>query len=131
MWRQKLEKHPKLWLGLTLLWMVILYILSTPYFSSQNLPEKINDFRFVAHLVVYFILGFLASGSIRLNFTWKHKFLFTLLFCILFCLSDEFHQHLAPGRRFRFIDLSLDALGSLAGILTYYCVHLRLRKRNA
>ena len=91
---------------------------------------EINSFRFIAHLLVYFILGFLASGAIRLNFTWKQKFIISLLFCILYSLSDEFHQHLVPERRFRLIDLSYDVLGSLAGILTYYCVYLRLGKRE-
>ncbi|RLC46896.1 MAG: hypothetical protein DRH57_05150 [Candidatus Cloacimonadota bacterium] len=131
----KLDKHPKHWLILTIFWMVVIFILSTSPFSSQRTSEitdkisvKIN-FRLIAHLIVYFILGFLASGAIRSNFNWDKKVVFTVLICFLYGISDEVHQYFEPVRKCRLIDMITDGGGSLLGILTYYLGYLRLKKR--
>ncbi len=129
-----LDNRPKYWLLLTILWMVIIFILSTSLFSpdrtakiTEAITSKIN-FRFIAHLIVYLILGFLVSGTIRLNFTWNNKFILTLLVCILYGVSDEFHQYLEPARTFRLIDIITNSGGSSLGVLSYYLIYLRLSR---
>lgn len=119
---KKLKENPKLWLGLTIVWMVFIFVLSTNYFSSGRTTAKIDTeipIRLLAHLFVYFVLGFLASGAVKLNFNWKHKLLIALLFCVFYAFTDELHQHFEAERRFRLIDLATDSIGAFAGILFY------------
>ena len=110
----------------TILWMIIIFILSTTYFSSQrtaHILDRISteiNFRFLAHLIVYTIFGFLASGAIQTNFSWKNKFLITLIVCILYAIMDEFHQNFEPERKFRLIDIKTDTVGAFVGILLYH-----------
>lgn len=133
---EKLDNHPKLWLRLTILWMILIIILSTPLFTPQKTAkytDKITteiNFRFIAHLMVYFILGFLVSGAVRLNFIWKSKLVMSIAICILFSIFDEFHQYFEPGRRLRLIDIGTDSIGSLVGISVHYFVYLRLKKKR-
>lgn len=37
--------------------------------------------------------------------------------CILYAASDEFHQSFVPGRGPRVMDIGIDTLGSLVGLL--------------
>ncbi len=132
---ENFDNYRKYWLILSIFWMIFIFILSTSLFSPQStakVTDKITteiNFRFIAHLVVYFILGFLASGSIRLNFSFNNKFLFTVLVCFLYGVSDEFHQYFEPARKFRSIDIITNSGGSLTGILSYYLVYLRLKRK--
>ncbi len=128
----KLANHPKLWLILTTVWMAVIFMLSTNYFSSERTPSKIDTnipLRSLAHLFVYLVLGFLASGAVNLNFNWKHKLLITLLFCIFYAFTDELHQFFEIERRFRFIDIATDTVGAFAGILFYNFLYLKLHNR--
>lgn len=126
---KKLTNRPKLWLILTTIWMAVIFMLSTNYFSSERTTANIDTeipLRLLAHLFMYFVLGFLSSGSVKLNFNWKHKLLITLLFCIFYAFTDELHQHFEAERRFRLIDLATDSLGAFAGIL-FYKITMSLR----
>ncbi|MCJ7579117.1 MAG: VanZ family protein [Candidatus Aminicenantes bacterium] len=118
----KPANRPQLWLILTIIWMAVIFVLSTNYFSSERTTDLINihiPLRSLAHLFVYFVLGFLASGAIKLNFNWKHKLLITLLFCIFYALTDELHQYFETERRFGFTDIATDSVGASVGILFY------------
>jgi len=119
---KKLEDHPKLWLGLTLVWMIVIFIFSTNFFSSERTTAKIDTsipLRSLAHLFVYFVLGFLVSRAVKLNFDWKHKLLAAFFFCLFYAFTDKLHQFFETERRFRLIDIATDTIGSFAGILLY------------
>lgn len=87
----------------------ILFFLSNDTLSSLN-----SVFREFMHSGVFFILGIFTYISFRYNFT--RVFIFSLLFCSLYALSDEIHQLFVSGRAFELIDLTLDFIGSLIGI---------------
>ena len=116
------DNRSKSWIVATILWMIIIFILSTTYFSSQrtaHILERISteiNFRFLAHLIVYTILGFLASGAIQTNFSWKNKFLITLVVCILYAITDEFHQSFVYGRHAKIMDIGFDFIGMLLAL---------------
>lgn len=114
-----LERHPKLWLWLTVGWMAVLFVLSTSFFSAEltkNIDFPIN-IRLLAHICVYLVLGFLASRAVDLNFPWKNKILITFLICILYAISDELHQHFEPARHGRLIDVIVDSVSAFFGIV--------------
>ena len=128
---KKLDHYPKFWLWGTIFWMAVIFVLSTNLFSAQRTTDKIDTeipLRNIAHLVVYFILGFLSSGAVRLNFSWKQKWLITLFFCIFYAFTDEVHHFFELERRFRFIDIAIDSVGAFAGILFYNLLYLKLFK---
>ena len=128
---EKQEHRPQLWLILTIIWMAVIFVLSTNYFSSARTTAKIDTdipLRFLAHLFVYFVLGFLSSGAVKHNFNWKHKLLITLLICIFYAFTDELHQHFETERRFRFVDIVTDSAGAAMGIIFYKftrSIHIR------
>ena len=73
--------------------------------------------RKAAHFGVYFILGLLVSNGLRYSGVSKHMVIFlALLICILYAISDEFHQLYVPGRSGQVSDVLLDSAGSLVGI---------------
>jgi VanZ family protein len=47
--------------------------------------------------------------------------------CILYAITDEIHQSFVPGRSPRVMDVGIDALGSLLGLLI---AMIRLRRAN-
>ncbi len=54
-----------MWLILTTVWITVIFMLSTNYFSSERTPAKIDTdipLRSLAHLFVYLVLGFLVGA---------------------------------------------------------------------
>jgi len=91
---------------------VLKYILGG--LSSDVLINMNSMFREFMHSGVFFILGILTYLSFKRSFT--KVFVYSLLFCALYALSDEIHQLFVSGRAFQIIDLVLDFIGSLVGI---------------
>lgn len=87
------------------------------------------------HASVYFVLAFFLM--IFFNVVFEHKkysisFLLTLLICIFFAFSDEFHQTFVNGRTGRLLDVGIDSIGAITGILfytTYYLMYKRGYKK--
>jgi len=122
------EQNPKIWIRVTFLWMVVIFILSTPFFSSE-LTRKIAapfNIRLAGHIFVYFCLGFLASGAVDMNFSWKKKFLIPFVFCVFYAFSDELHQHFEPHRNGRGIDFLTDIVSAFVGISVYFGIYRHL-----
>ena len=63
--------------------------------------------RKTAHVFVYFILSFLAYKTFD-------DFLYSICFCIIFALSDEYHQTFVEGRSGVFTDVLYDTAGVYA-----------------
>ena len=63
------------------------------------------------HIILYGLLGaavYIATGRSTLA---------AVLICIIFAVSDEYHQLFIPGRSSRFFDIVLDSVSALASIL--------------
>ena len=83
--------------------------------------------RKVAHFSEYFILGVLVI--IFLNYVIGNKkyiivFLICLVICALYATSDEFHQVFILGRSGQAVDVCIDTLGALTGIILYSTYYL-------
>ena len=96
--------------------------------EKEKLLDKMFIFvRKVAHITEYFILGLLVINVFKDYFKLSNKLLgLSILFCLLYSISDEFHQIFVPGRTGKIIDLIIDSIGYVFGILIYYSI---LRKR--
>ena len=86
--------------------------------------------RKIAHFSIYAILG-IFTISFTLTFEDKktnQKIVYSLIFCILYAITDEFHQTFIPGRSGKIIDIFIDSLGALVGILFIILITIIINK---
>lgn len=90
-----------------------------PKVKEDVFREKLTTFvRKSAHFLIYLCLGiltFLYTGTYQLNF--KNRFLYTIIFCMLYACSDEIHQKFVEGRSGEIRDVCIDTSGAACGIL--------------
>lgn len=140
-----------------LLWMgLIFYFSSRPAVESKELSEGIleifiNRLEYIvpdglgedlssnlhflirkgAHFFVYFVLGILAVNSLKTSgVEARNRIVFALIFCILYAISDEFHQTFVDGRSGEVRDVLIDSFGSIGGIWSYEKVSNKLNERR-
>lgn len=144
-------------IGLLVTWMIVIFIFSNQNGNtSQNTSDKVstsivntieiitnneipakkkNDFvvnnRFVirkfAHFTLYFILGILVY-LVFIDFNISKSVIYSIVFCLLYAISDEVHQMFSIGRTAKAFDVFIDTLGSIVG--SYFCLlfHKRIKK---
>ena len=119
-----------------LLWMGIIFWMSTETFSSQNTsliiepiirylmpsitPEKVKvihgAIRKLAHPTEYFVLGMLLFRAFR-NGSKEPRIrrwaFYSVLFVALYAACDEFHQYFVSARTASLLDIGLDTLGGI------------------
>lgn len=83
-----------------------------------------------AHFSIYTILGMLTISFAQ---TFKNKkqyqlIIYSLLFCIFYASTDEFHQYFIPGRSAEIRDVLIDSLGALTGILLIVLIRKIIKK---
>lgn len=133
--RKKLQKFLA-WLAL-LVWMgVIFYFSHQSGDASMQLSDGILDsfkslfqnfldyhtlsyiVRKIAHFTEYFILGLLIYHLVKqYRVISKTEIIWMILFCVIYAMSDEFHQVFIGGRSPKFFDVIIDSLGSSLSIL--------------
>lgn len=86
--------------------------------EQQELLDKF-PIRKLAHFSAYFVLGVLSWLTFisyrKINY--KLRCVFSFVWCILFAVSDEFHQYYVPGRSCEFRDVIIDSSGALLAIV--------------
>ena len=135
--RKKLQKFLA-WLAL-LVWMgVIFYFSHQSGDASMQLSDGILDsfesffqnffdyhtlsyiVRKIAHFTEYFILGLLVYHLVKqYRFVSKTEIIWMILFCVIYAMSDEFHQVFIGGRSPKVFDVIIDSLGSSLSILLF------------
>ncbi len=66
----------------------------------------------LAHFIEYFILGVFVYRATK-------NIWISILFCITYAISDEFHQSFIPGREPRGRDVIIDSLGSITAVIAW------------
>lgn len=91
-------------------------------FINEILPFELNLIvvRKIAHFTEFLILGGLVLNvfSCYQKITARNM-IQTSIICFLYACSDEIHQAFVPGRGPGIIDVGIDTLGSMVGILIY------------
>lgn len=111
-----------------LLWMGLIFIASS--IPSQRFPD-LGLFRYdkLIHLVIYGVLGFLLhralSRQARFPTLARWSGVWTVVLCVLYGVSDEFHQSFVPGRDMSVYDLIANTVGALLSMAI-----VRLGQRN-
>lgn len=99
------------------------------FFKDKDIAAAIVSFhtifRKLAHVVTYFVLGVLSINALYVTKkpTSRREFyylsLLSFCFCIIYSISDEFHQTFIPGRSGEARDVMIDSIGAFAGIFIY------------
>ena len=97
----------------------------TDYTPSEERIEQVSLFlhiplRKLAHATVYLILAIFVFALTTIFYNHNHYFkslLVALVICILFAISDEFHQSFVPGRDSEIMDVVIDSCGAAVGII--------------
>ena len=94
--------------------------------TGKNLTESrkrelIINSRFIvrkmAHFTLYFILGALIYMVLISYGVSKNTIIYSLLFCFISSLLDEFHQLFSVGRTPKILDVFIDICGSIFSLL--------------
>ncbi len=89
----------------------IFKFLSIP-FNAYNFPKISFIVRKLAHMFLYFNL-YLITYYVTYSYKINRKAFYSLLFCLLYAISDEVHQLFIVERSFGIIDILIDIVGSL------------------
>ena len=94
--------------------------------EKDDLTGKVDHIiRKLAHFSIYTLLGFsLISFLDTINIRDKKRIVITIVFGLLYAISDEFHQMFISGRNPSSLDVMIDTLGVIFGV----CIFLLLRK---
>jgi len=136
----------KLWLPVLLVAAIIFIFSSNPdpyqylpdaFRSTQPFPSisdsSLNDWiGQTMHFVEYAILAFLLYRAL-----WKTPrvsrskiALMSVIFGMVYALSDEIHQIFVPERTFQLVDLLTDLLGVLFGVYIYHRLKIKPPSRK-
>ena len=114
--------------SVAILWMAIIFVLS----SQPGTESGSGRLRFgtdkVAHVVVFGILGLLVANALTTGGLRTRRFWWTFVLCSLYAVTDEIHQAFIPGRGPAVLDIFIDMVGTTAG---YACFLLLSGSRFA
>jgi VanZ family protein len=105
-------------------WAAVIFAFSAIPSLSSGLGGWDLVLRKLAHLTEYAILGALLLRAARRPWL-------ALALAALYAASDEVHQHFVEGRHAAPLDVAIDALGALAGILAWRVLTARFEDRPA
>lgn len=99
-------------------WLILIFILSA--YPKAIIPQgKYISWDKIAHLTEFGVLGYLAARAAYFSgVSVLHKYWLplTLVFGIIYAVSDEWHQLHVPGRWASPYDVIADSVGIILGI---------------
>ncbi len=107
------------WLPVIIWASIIYYFSSLPALSTGTTQHTDFLIRKTAHFVEYLVLSILTYTALTKTLPYRGRtpLVITIIICVLYALSDEFHQSFTPGREPRFRDVFIDSIGISAALL--------------
>lgn len=110
----------------------IIYKIYSNIFNGKLDFNTFNDFLFtpvrkIAHFSEYALLGVLAYINIK-DYINKKPYIVSIIFSLLYAVSDEIHQIFVPGRYCALLDMVIDTCGATFGILIIHLILTRWKK---
>lgn len=114
-----MNKFFKFWIPVLVWAGFIFYLSSIPDLESGLKQDFI--LRKIAHILEYAILTFLfLRALIKERLSIGRVVVFSLIFSLLYALSDEYHQTFVFGREGTLKDAGIDSIGILIMSLVWY-----------
>ena len=90
--------------------------------KSKRMDYTIFIVRKTAHIFLYFILSLITFSLLQEFFKINRRtIIFTILFCLLYSITDEIHQYFVPGRSCELRDILIDTTSSsISAIINYF-----------
>ena len=86
--------------------------------------------RKAAHFGIFMLLGISVLQVLRtFKLKWIFRILITLGICLLYAMTDEFHQLFVVGRSGLVFDVIVDFAGSLLGMFVSVAISLLISQR--
>lgn len=102
------------------------------HYSSEENEGDMLVLRKLAHVIEYFILGLLCfNGFVSLKL--KHRSIYAVALAIIYAVFDEMHQLLVPGRDGSLVDVGIDSIGVILGVVFMALVYkyiIKMEKRG-
>ena len=106
-----LRRLASAWLPV-ILWAGVIFAVSSIPSLATGLGLWDTILRKAAHATEYAILGALLVRALGGRAP-------AVVLGVAYAVSDEIHQHFVPGRHMSALDVAIDSLGLLAGVLVY------------
>lgn len=118
---QDSDKFSKAITGIIIKFIGFFRPLSIETSNTQNWFDLMNStVREYAHGTVYYILVLLVCNAFfRCGIRGWRLYLFSIIFCVVYAVSDELHQLFVPGRGAEVEDFITDSIGALIGLPSY------------
>lgn len=107
-------------------WLPVLVCMGIIFRASSipgsNIPSLFPFQDIAFHAFIYALLAFFFRRALKntfLTLTFAKIIAFTVLFGLIYGVSDEFHQLFVPNRSADFFDILIDTVGSLTGSLAF------------
>ena len=98
-------------------------------YTESKKDKIIKNTRFIirktAHFTLYFILGVLVYLTFRSYGISNRVFIYSILFCLVYAISDEIHQLISSDRTARVLDVLIDTSGSIVSNFIIYMINYK------
>lgn len=110
----------------------IIYRIYTNIFAGKLDFNTFNSYLFkpvrkLAHFSEYAMLGVLVYINVK-DYIKKKPIIVSVIFSLLYAISDEIHQIFVPGRYCALLDMTIDVCGATFGILIIHLILTRWKK---
>ncbi|CAM5184910.1 VanZ family protein OS=Ureibacillus acetophenoni OX=614649 GN=SAMN05877842_104148 PE=4 SV=1 [Ureibacillus acetophenoni] len=96
-----------------------------------NIGSFNNTIRDYAHFTLYFILGAIVASALKkFRLTTANTIMFSILICIVFAITDEWHQLYVSGRGAQLSDVMIDSTGAILGVFCSLCISWIVRSKR-
>ena len=109
----------KLWLPVLVCMGIIFYASSLP---GSDIPPLFPFQDIAFHILIYLILALFFSHALKNTYTdiaLSKVILLTIIFGIVYGITDELHQAFVPDRTASGLDVIIDGIGSFIGSIVY------------
>lgn len=127
--QEKFSRQRVVYFVLLIFWASLIFYFSSIPDLSSGLDSTVDlILRKGAHIFVYAILAFLLLKNFD-NYSLPYLFLVGII-SVLYATSDEIHQLSVGGRQGSIVDIGIDSIGVLLGIIFSWFLRPKADNRN-
>ena len=87
-----------------------------PSIKEAYLSNPVVVTRKLAHFTIYMVLGLVSYLALPRAWSVRKRVVLAITLCLVYAITDEFHQSFVPGRGPEIRDVFIDTIGSSVGM---------------